>query len=121
MSISTNAIGKSGESVAFTYLINQGFKILERNWRCGRDEIDLIAEIDDCVVFVEVKARKNNTFGDPQDFVTKKKQRFMIRAANTYLQDRNIEKECRFDIIAINNEMIDDPILHIEDAFYPTL
>ena len=121
MSHSTNAIGRSGESLAFTYLVNQGFKILERNWRSGRDEIDLIAETDDYIIFVEVKTRKSDTFGSPQEFVTKKKQRFMIRAANKFLIDRNIEKEARFDIIAVNNDHPNDPLEHIPNAFYPLL
>lgn len=120
MSNSTNSIGKSGESLAFTFMINQGFKILERNWRCHRDEIDLIAECEDCIIFVEVKTRKSDTFGSPQEFVTKKKQRFMIRAANQFLIDRDIDKPARFDIIAITNDE-EEPLEHIPDAFYPTL
>lgn len=120
MSSSTNEIGKSGESRACTHMKELGFKILETNWRHRHDEIDIIAENEGFVVFVEVKTRKNNSFGRPEEFVDRKKQMFMIRAANEYMIRKNLDKEARFDIIAITlNE--ETAVVHIPNAFYPRL
>lgn len=121
MSSSTSSIGNSGESVACTHLINAGYKILERNWRHGHDEIDIVAENETFIIFCEVKTRKNNSFGAPETFVNKQKQRFLIRAANAYLTQKNIEKEARFDIIAITDLWGRQEIAHLPNAFYPSL
>jgi len=98
-----------------------GFKIIERNWRHRRKEIDIIAEYQDFIVFVEVKTRENNSFGNPEDFVSRKQQRHIIEAANEYITKKDINKEARFDIIAITNNFDHEEIVHIPDAFYPTL
>ncbi len=120
MSNSTKQIGNEGESRACTHLESLGFKIRDRNWQHGHDEIDIIAENKEFVIFVEVKTRKNNAFGSPEIFVDRKKQRFMIRAANEYIRRYNVEKEARFDIVAITmNEP--DGLVHLPDAFYPLL
>ncbi len=121
MSHSTNEIGQSGESLASTHLISHGFKILETNWRHGHDEVDLIAENEKFIIFVEVKTRKNNHFGSPETFVTKQKQKFMIRAANVYMTRQNSNKEARFDIVAVTLNDNQKDIVHITDAFYPIL
>ncbi len=116
-----NELGKSGEENACEYLIKKGFKILEKNWVHNKDEVDLIATHNECLVIIEVKTRSTLYFGEPQIFVTKKKQSFMIRAANAYILKNNIHLETRFDIISVvlsGNRM---SIKHIEDAFYPTL
>jgi putative endonuclease len=120
MSNSTKLIGNEGESRASTHMVSLGFKIRERNWRHRHDEIDIIAENEEFIVFVEVKTRKSNTFGNPEAFVDRKKQRFMIRAANAYIKRYNIEKEARFDIIAITLNQ-EDGLVHLPDAFYPLL
>jgi putative endonuclease len=121
MSSSTNSIGRTGESIASTHLIGLGFKILERNWRFKKYEIDIIADYQDFIVFIEVKTRKDDSHGQPQDFVTRKKQRFLIKAANEYLTMNNIDRECRFDIIAVTNGAEGSKIEHIPNAFYPLL
>jgi putative endonuclease len=115
MTDSTKTIGRSGESRASTHLQSLGFTIRDTNWRYRRYEIDIIAENQNFIVFVEVKTRKSDTFGRPEDFVSRKKQRFIISAANEYIKLNNIEKEARFDIVAIT----DDQIEYIPDAFYP--
>ena len=82
-------------------------------------EIDIIAQIDDILVFVEVKTRSNNEHGDPEDGVTLKKQRFLIKAANFYITEKDLDLEARFDIITVlkeNNKVI---VKHLPDAFYP--
>lgn len=114
-------LGKKGEEIASAHLVSKGFKILATNWRIGNYELDIIAENDEMIVVAEVKTRSSTVFGEPEVFVTKSKQKNMIVAANSFVTYRNIEKEVRFDIIAIvftgENYMIN----HIEDAFYPTL
>ncbi len=121
MSTSTNSIGKSGELQAITHITHLGFKILETNWRYKHEEIDIIAEFQSFIVFVEVKTRANNSHGRPEDFVTRKKQRHIINAANAYLIANKIEKEARFDVVSITNSGGDQKIEHIPDAFYPLL
>ncbi len=116
-----NELGKSGEEHACDYLIKKGFNILEKNWHHNKDEIDLIAIHDDYLVIVEVKTRSNMYFGEPQTFVNKKKQAFMIRAANAYILKNNIHLETRFDIVSVILSGNKVSIKHIEDAFYPTL
>ncbi len=113
--------GKLGEELAQTFLKKKGYKILATNWRYKKLEIDIIGENDDFIVFFEVKSRTNDAFGDPEMFVTRKKQKFLITAADRYLQEGMIEKEARFDIIAvlqINNKLT---LKHLEGAFYPTV
>ncbi len=120
MSNSTRHIGNEGESRACTHFESLGFKIRERNWRHRHDEIDIIAENDSFIVFAEVKTRFSAAFGEPEVFVTRKKQSFMIRAANEYLTRHQIDKEARFDIIAITLNQ-GGKLHHICDAFYPLL
>ena len=85
--------GKKGEDLAWEYLAGQGYRLLERNLHWGHLELDLVVENDDFIVFVEVKTRKNNLFGEPESFVTLQKQRNMIRAANGYVQKNGIRKD----------------------------
>lgn len=121
MSKSTNSIGKSGELQAITHLSQLGFKILETNWRFKHEEIDIIAEYQSFIVFVEVKTRSNITYGKPEDFVTKKKQKHIIHAANEYLIANKINKEARFDVVSVTNKNDGPKIEHIPDAFYASL
>lgn len=114
-------LGKKGENIATAHLREKGYKILKQNWRYGKDEIDIIAEIDDFIVFVEVKTRSTDYFGYPEEAVDDKKERFLIRAADEYIIQKDINKEARFDIISIIIDGNKQSIRHIEDAFYPTL
>lgn len=114
-------LGKKGEAIAKDYLLEKNYLILEKNWRYLKAEIDLITQKDGFIVFVEVKTRSANNYGDPESFVSDKQQKMIINAANEYIIKNNIEREARFDIISIiiNNKKKD--IKHIEGAFYPTL
>jgi putative endonuclease len=114
-------LGQKGENLAADYLKNTGFKILFRNWKWGKHEIDIIAENKDFVVFVEVKTRTDDYQMDPKTSITKDKQRSIIWAANGYLQKFNVDKEGRFDIIIIIKKGDSYQIDHTEGAFYPTL
>jgi putative endonuclease len=112
-------IGEKGEKLAVEFLVNKGYKILATNWRYKHKEIDIISRKDDFLVVVEVKTRSSNYFENPQDSINRKKQKFIIEAANAYIYKNNIHFETRFDIIAIiiSGEKIE--IEHIENAFYP--
>lgn len=91
---------RAEEFIADKYRKN-GYKILERNWRFHPMEIDIVAEKDNEIIFVEVKARAYDDFGDPLEAVTLGKKRLLLRAANEYLEINDIDKECRFDIAVV--------------------
>jgi putative endonuclease len=112
--------GAAGEALAVNHLLKKGYTILERNWRFRKYEIDIIAQKDDIIVIIEVKTRKNGNFGEPEIFVTRKKQSFLIAAAHHYLVERDISLEVRFDIMAVVGLHATDTIRHLESAFYPT-
>lgn len=113
--------GKKGEEMAKTFLENKGYVVLETNWRSGHNELDIIAKTENTIVVAEVKTRKTNYFGEPEEFVTKSKQKSLIKAANHYIMQKNFDFEVRFDIISILYFGSNYKIHHIEDAFYPTL
>jgi putative endonuclease len=112
-------LGKRGEELAARYLEEKGYKILETNWRFGRNELDLIAEDGDTLVVVEVKTRQSNAIGDPEMAVTREKQRVIIRSANAYVRWKHRDIEVRFDIVSILMKGETLTINHIPDAFYP--
>ncbi len=114
-------LGIQGEETAANYLAAQGYQILERNWRFGKDEIDIIAEYDNFLVIVEVKTRSSSFYGNPEEAVDEQKQRLLVNAANEYVLQKEIDLEVRFDIFSIIIESGKQTINHIEDAFYPTL
>jgi len=110
-------VGRWGEKQAERFLKNAGYKILGRRVRVGRhDEIDLIARLNDTMVFVEVKTRKTEKYGRPAAAVNREKRRKLSRAAVTFLQRRKLRPPyIRFDVI----EVIEEPfeIRQIENAF----
>ncbi|ROT47049.1 YraN family protein [Candidatus Cardinium hertigii] len=119
MKNASRIFGQYAEAVAADYLVKKGFSILDQNFRYKRFEIDLIVKKDQLIVFVEVKARKNNLFGHPENFVNQKKMRFIRLAAAHYLRIQHYNKAVRFDIISIlgsKNEGIE--VVHLEDGFY---
>lgn len=109
------------KTFAVDHLKKAGFKILFRNWKWGRHEIDIIAENQDFIIFVEVKTRTSDFQMHPLSAVTREKQKSIVRAANGYLQKFNIDKEGRFDIITVIKSVESYQIDHLESAFYPTL
>lgn len=114
-----NDLGQKGEELALKYLQKSGYIITQRNWRFGRAEIDLIAEKDGFVIFVEVKTRANNYFEEPEKAVTRRKQSQIIKAADAYFKETDCQLESRFDIITVVFEKNKELINHIEEAFYP--
>lgn len=114
-----NDTGKIGEEIAVGYLRNKGYRILETNWRVEKWEVDIIVENAEERIFVEVKTRFGEDYGNPADAVTRKKQRYMINAANLYASEFNYEGKMRFDVICIYLQKGKKAeIEHIEDAFY---
>ena len=112
-------LGNAGEDAAATFLSEKNYIIKERNWRYKKLEIDIIAEKNDFIIFAEVKSRSGTYFEQPFQAVTKKKQRFIITAANAYIEQYEIDLEARFDIISIVKNQSGFEINHIKDAFYP--
>ncbi len=112
-------LGRRGEVIAQRFLIGKDYKILERNWISERVEIDIIAEKEETIIFVEVKTRSSSLYGDPEDAVNKSKQENIFRAAEAYLDEKSIDEEIRFDIISIIIEGNKQKIYHIEDAISP--
>lgn len=112
-------MGMHGEDLAAQYLLSKGYNILEKNWQIGHLEVDLIASTDDMLVIVEVKTRRSNVFGAPEEFVTYQKQRNLIKAASSYIVKTGITKEVRFDIVSVIVSEGIESVKHIEDAFKP--
>ena len=115
-------IGQLGEDCAANFLQSKGYKIITRNFRIRSAEIDIIAQIDDVIIFAEVKARSNIKHGLPVEAVNFRKQQKIIKAASVFLQDENFaDCACRFDVIEIyfSGEVV-KKINHIENAFEVT-
>ena len=115
-----NDLGKWGEDVALAYLLDQGYRLLDRNWHQGHRDLDLIMQQDDTLVIVEVRTRRNNLFMDPEQTVDALKMLSLSKAANAYIRLHRISLNIRFDIVTITGTPSSDfTINHIEDAFYP--
>jgi putative endonuclease len=113
-----NDFGILAEDLAVKYLEKNNYKILVRNFRFQKTEIDIIAEKDELIIIVEVKARSTDAFMLPQEAVTKTKIRSIVLAANHYMEKFEKQNEVRFDIISVlpdeNKNLLID---HIADAF----
>ena len=114
-----NQLGKKGEERAIELLRSKGYSVLAENWRSGRNEIDVVARIGDTLVFVEVKTRSTDFFGEPSEAVSKAQQTRLIQAANDYMAEQELELEARFDVISIVSSSKETKIDHMEDAFFP--
>mgnify|MGYP002652085458 FL=1 len=113
-----NEFGKIAEDLAVDFLVKAEYKILARNFRYLKAEIDIIAEKQNQIIIIEVKARNTDAFLEPQEAVNKKKIKLLISAANYFIEENNINKEVRFDIISVlPNQQKTLEINHIIDAF----
>ncbi len=120
MSEHRRVVGKAGEEAAVRYLLQQGYHILERNYRCRFGEIDLIARDGRTLVFVEVKTRRSQRFGPASSAVTVHKQRHLIKASQVYIMQTGKASDlCRFDVVAIEMETDRIRCELIKDAFQP--
>ena len=121
--INKKILGNAGEDFAAVCLQSKNYKILARNFRFGRNaEIDIIAEINGTIIFVEVKTRNNKRYGTPAEGVTFRKQQKIIKAATKFLQINNLfDRACRFDIFEVfannNQDTGSWEYNHIENAF----
>ncbi|MEE9904052.1 MAG: YraN family protein [Chlorobium sp.] len=120
-----HSLGRQGEQLAAEYLIRKGYRIVERNYRARRNEIDIIAIDRGTLCFIEVKTRGSLEKGHPLEAVTPQKQKEIIKAAKSYLLTvENREPDCRFDVIAVLAGPFDDmhpaavSIEHFIDAFW---
>ena len=109
--------GHKGEELALKHLLKIGYSLQARNWRFRHKEIDLIFKDQNELVITEVKARENDFYGRPEEFVSRQKQRFLIQAANAYASLINWHGEIRFDIIAITFKP-EYRLEHFKGAFY---
>jgi putative endonuclease len=112
-------VGAIGEKLAADFLKKRGYKISQRNFRCREGEIDIIAQKDECLVFVEVRTKKNTAFGTPEESVTLSKREKLISLANAYIQAYNKPPQSwRIDVVAV--ELTPDNrvsrLEHIENA-----
>lgn len=118
MQSSTKEKGKEGEEKAVALLVEKGFEIIERNYRYGKGELDIIARDKEFLVFVEVKSRESLEYGKPEEAITKRKMSQIRKITEAYLAEKNITNEnIRFDVVAIlflNGEI---SIEHYENAF----
>lgn len=111
-------LGKKGEQLAFDYLMSKGYYVLEQNWRFSRAEIDIIAMDGEILVFIEVKTRSYDFYGEPASTVDQKKQRLIMDAASIYADKINHEWEVRFDIIGLIIDKKSTNLKHYKDAFF---
>ncbi len=112
------SLGDRGEMVAWGHLLNKGYKILEKNYRCPLGEIDIVAEKNKRIFFIEVKTRASSQFGTPQESVHDAKQKKIIRVAEWFLKEKRwMDRAVSFEVIAIDWQMDQPAIRHIENAF----
>ena len=112
-----NELGKWGEDLAADYLQRKGYTIIERDWKSGKRDLDIIAQDGNVIVFVEVKTRRNRLYGEPEESVDYHKLQNLQQAISHYLKFKHIRQEIRFDIISIVGTVETDPdIQHIQDV-----
>jgi len=111
--------GNKGEALAADFLAEKGYEILVRNYRYGKSEIDLIVQRDEWVLFIEVKTRSSDDFGEPEEFVTSGQVNRILNAAEEWIFSTGWKGHIRFDIISVKfaDDFLDDPMIeHLEDA-----
>ncbi len=120
MSGDRRRLGQFGERIAAARLEAEGYRIVERNFRCREGEVDIIAESDGCLVFVEVRTRRGDAMGEAVDSLTPLKGARITAAAEAYCQGRpGLPLERRIDVIAVDLTL-EGRVLrvdHIESAF----
>lgn len=116
-----NELGKEGEDEAVRFLEGQGYQIRHRNWRSGRKELDIVAEHQGELIVVEVKTRRNQLFGTPEESIGEAKIRRIVSSTDAYLRKYSIDLPVRFDIISIIGTESPLEIEHIINAFYPPI
>ena len=113
-----NEFGKKGEELAVNHLIKNGYKVVHRNYRYLKAEIDIIAKKGDILAIVEVKSRSSDYMQSIAETVTEKKIKLLVMAADHYIISKDLEVEARFDIITVHRNGAKFNIEHLENAFY---
>ena len=112
-----NELGKWGEDLATDFLEKKGYEIIERDWKSGHIDLDIIAQEGTTLVVVEVKTRRNRLYGDPEEAVDYKKRLSLRSAINHYVKSHRLGRKVRFDIISIVGTVGSTPeIEHIKDV-----
>ena len=119
MNMEPRAFGLESETLAARFLSQRGYRIVERNYRTRRGEIDLVAYDGHTLVFVEVKTRRSTAFGEPHGAIDRRKQIRMERLAHQYLHHRRLEdRDCRFDLVFIHVKEGQPPVIELmQNAF----
>jgi putative endonuclease len=107
--------GSIGEKLAAEFLAGKGFRVMAQNYRWGKAEIDLIVQRDDWLIFIEVKTRNSDAFGEPESFVSDLQRSMIYYAAEEYIFRKDWQGNIRFDIISVKPGT-DPEIVHFEDA-----
>jgi putative endonuclease len=95
-------LGNAGEEIAARELVRRGYVVRERNWRCPEGELDLVAEQGETLVFVEVRTRRGDRFGTPEESITLAKRAHLVAAAQAYLEAHSMQDcDWRIDVVAI--------------------
>lgn len=114
-------LGKNGESLAASFLLNKGYAILDRNWHFGHLELDLVCEKDDVIIFVEVKTRRGENYGGAAGAITENKKLHLARAAQGWLEEHDAwNRPCGFDIVCIVKNNSGFRVEHYSNAFHIT-
>ncbi len=115
--VSRKNLGNRGEDQAVEFLKQKGFSLLERQYRHGRAEIDLIMRKDDLMIFVEVKTRTGKAYGRPEDAISQGQIERIMSSAEHYIFEQGWEGRLRFDVIAVQCYQGRVELTHLEDAF----
>jgi putative endonuclease len=114
------AFGEYGEDLACAELEQRGYRVIARRYRTRSGELDIVAQDGEYLVFVEVKARRSGSFGDPEEAVTLQKQQRLVWMATDYLARNSLrDVACRFDVVGINADTTPPTVTVIPDAFRP--
>ncbi len=109
--------GRQGEDIAISYLVDRGYKIIQRNWRCPSGELDIVMEVGSTLIFVEVRTRRGQHFGSAEESITPAKQARLIKLAQTYLQETvTPHQSWRIDVVAVQLGPGSPQVKHIENA-----
>ena len=115
---SSKRVGERGEEESARHLESRGYAVLARNYRTAYGEIDCVAQIEDTIVFVEVKTRRSLRFGTPLEAVTEDKRRRICLSAALYLQENGLmDAPCRFDVMAVRLTGTEASVRHYPSAF----
>ena len=118
MTAATQLLGEEGERIAEAWLVQRGWRILDRRFRSGHRDLDLVAERSGIVAFVEVKARRGRSFGHPVEAVNWRKQRELTRSAGVWIARFGGGKQTfRFDVVGVLMDESGVRIRHVENAF----